>query len=367
MANPSIWFRRNNGDWNGNPSADPTTQVGGFDISSITGPYLPFISGTTGSLHQFITTINCTGSFAFTAPPGSTPLGSSITWNPADKTSGIVLDSGNLEAICNGLGIFGNSGWVRATSGTPVDGGGLQYFELTCVEVDFVGEFFGVANAAASISTGGNAGAGVGTICFNNGGGLVIGLDTTLGTLGAASTGDVIGIAIFTEATPPTPPTPNTAVAIPLGLGQWRGACGINWQGMALVGDAFTNVVGLSNFEIFQEYGNPMLMLATTPPIQKDRKRISITRFELEVEAGLGIPGEPSVAPLMVLDYSKNGGITWENLQIFRSMGAAGEYIKRLRWINLGNSRSWVFRFQYSDSARPTIIGTYYDLFQNLG
>ena len=110
-----------------------------------------------------------------------------------------------------------------------------------------------------------------------------------------------------------------------------------------------------------------MELLVTSPPLHKDRKRISVTRLEIEVEAGEGLPDNPNVAPQMMLDYSKDGGETWANLQAFRSMGKVGEYIKRLRWINLGQSRTWVFRIRYSDATRPTIIGTYYSMYKNLG
>jgi probable HAF family extracellular repeat protein len=172
---------------------------------------------------------------------------------------------------------------------------------------------------------------------------------------------------VWAQPGPPPTPAPTPPVVIPIELCGWRGQCGINWNGLALVGDKFTNVVGLSDFTVFTEYGNQMLMLVTSPPIHEDRKRIFIPRFEIEVEAGLGIPGSPETAPLMRFDYSKDGGVTWVTLQVFRSMGAVGEYIKRLRWINIGQSRAWVFRIQYTDAARPAIIGTYADTFKALG
>ena len=142
----------------------------------------------------------------------------------------------------------------------------------------------------------------------------------------------------------------------------WRGLSGINWHGMALVGDKFSNVIGLSDFSIFTEYGNGMRFLITSPPVHSDRKRIFVPRFEIEVEAGLGTPGLPEAAPLMTMDLSKDGGVTWQPLQKFRSMGAAGKYLKRLRWLRLGNARQWVFRLQYTDTARPAVIGTYIDM-----
>ena len=183
----------------------------------------------------------------------------------------------------------------------------------------------------------------------------------------AKNAGYIVGVAVFLTAAPPPPPSPTPPVVIPASLGRWRGQCGINWNGLALVGDAFTNVVGLSNFINFNEYGNQIQMLATAPPLHEDRKRIFVSRFEIEVEAGLGLPDAPQTAPQIALDYSKNGGITFVPLQVFRSMGAAGDFIKRLRWINLGQSRTWVFRVRYADAARPTIIGTYYDLWKSLG
>jgi hypothetical protein len=365
VTTPAIWFRLNDGEWNGDPTADPTTQVGGFDISSITGPYIPFLSGSTGFAGNCSGIINAGSSaFNFTPPSGSVPLGPSYTWNPADCDPTVSFSDGNRNAGVGGE----NEGWVRATGGTT---GSLQYFEVTFPSFfNAEASFIGVANAAATISTGGDSGAGANTISYtnHNTGSIVIGSEDILVTgLEGIAGNDTLGIAIFTAGTPPPTPTPTPAVVVPAGLGLWRGQCGINWQGLALVGDAFTNVVGLSDFSIFSEYGNQMRMVLTTPPIHKDRKRISIPRFEIEVEAGLGTQGAPEAPPLMMLDYSKDGGVTFVNLQMFRSMGAVGEYIKRLRWINLGNARTWIFRLQFASAARPAIIGCYYDSFVNLG
>ena len=77
--------------------------------------------------------------------------------------------------------------------------------------------------------------------------------------------------------------------------------------------------------------------------------------------------GQPQPVMGVTVELSKDGGVTWAPIRVFRSMGAVGEYIKRLRWINLGQSRTWVFRIQYTDTARPAIIGTYVDLYKSLG
>jgi hypothetical protein len=69
----------------------------------------------------------------------------------------------------------------------------------------------------------------------------------------------------------------------------------------------------------------------------------------------------------MTLEWSKYGGITWSTLQLPRSMGLIGEYINRLRWINLGNSRTWVFRLTCTDPVRRYVIGAYADYYKSLG
>ncbi len=141
----------------------------------------------------------------------------------------------------------------------------------------------------------------------------------------------------------------------------------MNWNGVAIVGDAFSGVVGQSDFDTFMEYTNPMVMVVTAPPLQDDRKRIFVPRLEVQVQAGDGLPGSPSVGATMMLDYSKDGGMTWSTLQKWRSMGAAGQFAKRLRWLNLGHSREWVFRLTCSDPVRRAIIGAWVDFFKGNG
>jgi hypothetical protein len=163
---------------------------------------------------------------------------------------------------------------------------------------------------------------------------------------------------------PPIPPPPNVKQPPLCG---WRGQVGINWMGLALVGDRYSGVIGQSNFQDFTEYGNPMQMTITSPPIHEDRKRIFLRRFEVDVQTGVALVEGQGSDPQLMLDYSKDGGMTWDALQIWRSMGKTGEYTKRLRWINLGASRAWVLRLTCTDPVRRAIIGTYVDVAKGAG
>ena len=110
-----------------------------------------------------------------------------------------------------------------------------------------------------------------------------------------------------------------------------------------------------------------MYALVTSPPVHNDRRRIFIPRFEIDVESGVGNVDCCGTNPLWMLDVSKDGGRTFGPQQVFRSMGRLGQYTQRLRWLRLGQARQWIFRLQSTDPVRRVIIGTYYDLYQEMG
>ena len=150
-------------------------------------------------------------------------------------------------------------------------------------------------------------------------------------------------------------------------LGRYRGAVGINFYGQTLIGDAFAGVLGAANFSMYQEYGQNMHGLITSPPLHRDRRRIFVPRFEIDVESGVGQPFGDGSNPLWMLDISRDGGRTFGPQQVFRSMGALGEYTTRLRWLRLGQARQWIFRLQSTDPVRRVIIGTYVDFYEGMG
>jgi hypothetical protein len=169
--------------------------------------------------------------------------------------------------------------------------------------------------------------------------------------------------------TAPPPPTP-TDCCVPLPsatLGRWRGNVGLNCYGKTLIGDAFSGVIGFADFNTFQEYGNTMRGLIAAPPIHSDRKRIFMPKFELDIESGVGAPDCCGSEPVWLLDWSKDGGRTWSEIAIPRSMGRIGAYTQRLRWLRLGQARQWVLRLTSTDPVRRVIIGTYVDTYEGMG
>lgn len=317
--------------------------------------------------------------FAYGVPSGYTAgwpaaLGGFTTLDPTKTYGSAALSGGDLAASFETV-----AGMVQASDGYN---SGQYYFEIAVNHYTVFSTFWG-GGVGADYGAGGAFNFWIANCSFNTGlpnggaagksGGFntftvstqalgVSGLDV----LGATGNGSILRVAVFLTSGAPTPP-PIPAQSVPNSLYRWRGQVGLNWLGMALVGDAFANVVGLSDFNNFTEYGNTMRFLVTTPPVQDDRKRIFVPRFELEVQCGDGLPDDPTAGPQMMLDWSKDGGVTWSTLQLWRSMGAAGDYTQRLRWLNMGQARQWIFRLQCTDVVRRYIIGAYIDDYRGKG
>lgn len=132
--------------------------------------------------------------------------------------------------------------------------------------------------------------------------------------------------------------------APPVFLTRATGAPANTWAANVGSGGAFSIASG------------PLVAAGSQPPCSTTTVILPPTPAEQDAEA-----------PQIMLDYSKDGGITWAPLQMFRSMGDVGQYIKRLRWINLGHSRTWIFRLQCTDPVRRYIIGAYMDMYKGLG
>lgn len=190
--------------------------------------------------------------------------------------------------------------------------------------------------------------------------GLLFGYNTVTGNTGPMQVSQSI-LLVLGPAQIPTPASVAPAPVLPQSLGVYRGIVGINFYGMAFFGDAFAGVVGRASFDAFTEYGNTMQGLISSPPIHMNRKRVFISGFEIDVEAGVGLRAGQGSDPVWWLQWSKDGGRTWSTLAPPRSMGRIGEYRRRLRWLRMGEARQWVLRLVATDPVRRVVIGTFLD------
>lgn len=146
--------------------------------------------------------------------------------------------------------------------------------------------------------------------------------------------------------------------------GRWRGNCYARCYGLDLIGDAFSGKIGKLNFNSFTEFGNTMRLQVCGPHIHSDRKRVFMSRFELDLQAGVGLTTGQGSDPQAMLDWSDDGGFTFKTRQPWRTMGKIGQYLTRLRWLQMGQFRQRVLRLNITDPVRRTIVRAHVDLTQ---
>ncbi len=94
--------------------------------------------------------------------------------------------------------------------------------------------------------------------------------------------------------------------------------------------------------------GRPMRRVRRAPAVVNQRQRIFFPRFEVLLQAGMGLASGQGSLPIAMVRISNDGGRTWGN-ERSASAGAIGQYGTRLRFLNTGSGRLRVFELSVSD------------------
>lgn len=143
---------------------------------------------------------------------------------------------------------------------------------------------------------------------------------------------------------------------------RWRVSAGTPCYGQIMVGDNYTGKIGFLDSSDFTEYGNTIKMAMISPIAHSDRKRIFISRFEIDAETGVGLTIGQGSNPQYMLDFSDDGGRTWSAQQIWDTAGMIGQYRTRLRWLRGGSFRQRVYRLSITDPVIRTVIAAHADI-----
>lgn len=100
-------------------------------------------------------------------------------------------------------------------------------------------------------------------------------------------------------------------------------------------------------YEDFPEgQGLPVIRHRQTPVITDGLK--PFTFEEMTIEANVGCFKDYSMSPKMLLEVSRDGGMTFGNVRQ-ASFGRVGQYSHRIRWMNIGYNRLCVIRVSFSE------------------
>jgi hypothetical protein len=135
--------------------------------------------------------------------------------------------------------------------------------------------------------------------------------------------------------------------------GRHLGETCVNFINQNIVSDYSTG--NLYKFKTTTYTDNSMVTLwkLRSKHVFKDNSMLSVGRLWMDFETGIGNSDSPN--PQVSLRYSKDGGHTW-SAEIWRTIGAVGEYLTRVYWNRLGRARDWVFELTGSDPVKIVIM-----------
>ena len=139
------------------------------------------------------------------------------------------------------------------------------------------------------------------------------------------------------------------------GLNRWRATCGTYACAKTLVGDYDNGNVYELDLNTYQDNGGTIMRTAISPPIHADTSRATMSRFQIEVESGSGLTTGQGSDPQAMLSWSDDGGRFFGN-EHWASMGAIGEYKRRVIWRRLGHFRERIMKVEISDPIKVAII-----------
>jgi hypothetical protein len=144
----------------------------------------------------------------------------------------------------------------------------------------------------------------------------------------------------------------------------WRFRHMARFNGMTLTGDKDSNEVVEIDIQTYDEaVADPRMsstvhvMEWTYQPIYAEGVRAFHDRLEVRFEAGVGLTTGQGSDPVMMMEFSDDGGKTWNQLPT-RTLGKKGEYEDRAVWHNLGSARQRVYRGSISDPVAVYIGDT---------
>jgi len=163
-------------------------------------------------------------------------------------------------------------------------------------------------------------------------------------------------------------PTDSKTICFDLTTGLWHtrasGAsdlrspanCAVWFNNKVLVGHYNNGQIYEYNLAAYSDDGVTKRAIRAAQPLKTNGNRTFFSSFGLDMEVGVG--DVTTADPQIALQISKDGGHTW-GPERWKSMGAQGEYTKRVRWTRLGAGRNVVARVIISDPVKRCIISAF--------
>jgi len=140
-------------------------------------------------------------------------------------------------------------------------------------------------------------------------------------------------------------------------LERHRADCHAVAYGLNVVGDYEDGKIYALDPSVYTDNGTPISRVRAAPHFSQGMNRIFHSKFQLDMETGVGIDGVgQGVAPTAVIRWSDDGGHAWSSERT-ADIGALGNHKARVMYRRLGSSRDRVYEIRITDPVKVVLIG----------
>lgn len=129
---------------------------------------------------------------------------------------------------------------------------------------------------------------------------------------------------------------------------------GISFNALNYVSDKSSGNIYQLNQLAYTDNGIAIKRQVCSRHIRKEGNDFSISEIFLNMETGHGLQDDQGSDPQIMMQISRDNGNTF-GVERWTTLGAAGIYQTRARWLQCGTARDWVFQWTMTDPV-PFVI-----------
>ena len=134
-----------------------------------------------------------------------------------------------------------------------------------------------------------------------------------------------------------------------------RGEMQLNFQNKSLIADYEFGLVYNLAPDTYTDNGTAIAREIVSRHLFNGNKRERIDQLYVDMQVGVGLTSGQGSDPQVMLQISKNNGATW-GTELWKGIGAIGNYLQRIVWRRLGIARDWTFKLRVTDPVKVVFI-----------
>lgn len=145
-------------------------------------------------------------------------------------------------------------------------------------------------------------------------------------------------------------------------IDRWLGNSHCYAYGKHLVGSYLDGTISEMRADVYKEGDNPLEAIRIGHYMHADNKRITLPKFELLMQSGVGLLSGQGSAPKIALQHSTDAGNTFKN-ERWKDIGYLGSHIQRVMWRNVATNEGPIsLKTTITDPVRRDIVGAVGDV-----